>query len=99
MTRETKTNKAETNKTEALKKERIDKKQYILRILDILRECSDEITPMSTKEIMEILENKYELSVDRKTVQANIKTLIAMDYPIKYKETIPRSTGEIQKGV
>lgn len=63
------------------------KKMLIINILDILKEYSDEFHRLSQKEIIEILEDKYMMKVDRKAVKRNLMNLIDFGYPIEYSES------------
>ena len=45
------------------------KKLLIINILDILRKYTDENHRLSQKEIVEILNSKYNMEVNRKTVK------------------------------
>ena len=47
------------------------KKLLIINILDILRKYTDENHRLSQKEIVEILNSKYNMEVNRKTVKRN----------------------------
>ena len=48
------------------------KKLLIINILDILRKYTDENHRLSQKEIVEILNSKYNMEVNRKTVKRNL---------------------------
>lgn len=63
------------------------KKLLIINILDILRKYTDENHRLSQKEIVEILNSKYNMEVNRKTVKRNLITLIDFGYDIEYSET------------
>ena len=64
------------------------KKLIILNILDILRRFTDEEHRLSQKEILELLEREYDMSVDRKSVKRNLMDLIDFGYDIEYTETV-----------
>ena len=48
------------------------KKLVILYILDILQKYTDEEHRLSQKEIQDILNREYEMTVDRKAVKRNL---------------------------
>ena len=62
------------------------KKLLILYIFDILQKYTDEEHRMSQKEIQNILEKEYEMSVDRKAVKRNLLNLIEYGSNIGYRE-------------
>ena len=64
------------------------KKMLIINILDILRRYTDENHRLSQKEITEILENEYNMTVDRKAVKRNLMNLIDFGYHLEYSESI-----------
>ena len=64
------------------------KKLMIINILDILRRYSDENHRLSQKDIMEILHNEYEMTVDRKAIKRNLMNLIDFGYPLEYSESV-----------
>ena len=64
------------------------KKLLIINILDILRRYSDEDHRLSQKDIMEILQNEYEMTVDRKAIKRNLMNLIDFGYPLEYSESV-----------
>ena len=64
------------------------KKLLIMNILDILRKYSDENHRLSQKDIVDILENEYEMKADRKSVRRNIMNLMDAGYEIEYSESI-----------
>lgn len=45
------------------------KKLLIMNILDILKKYTDENHRLSQKEIVEILDNEYDMKTDRKSVK------------------------------
>ena len=51
------------------------KKLLIINILDILRKYTDENHRLSQKEIVEILNSKYKIEVNRKTVKRKLIAL------------------------
>ena len=64
------------------------KKLLIMNILDILKKYTDENHRLSQKEIIEILDNEYDMQIDRKSVKRNLMNLIEFGYDIEYSETI-----------
>ncbi len=74
------------------------KKLIIMNILDILRRYSDEDHRLSQKDIVEILRNEYDMSIERKSVRRNILNLMECGYEIEYSESVRlvpnRKTGE-----
>ena len=60
------------------------KKLLIMNILDILRKYTDENHRLSQKEIIEILDNEYDMQIDRKSVKRNLMNLIEFGYDIEY---------------
>lgn len=77
------------------------KKLLIFNILDILRKYTDENHRLSQKEIEEILKKEYEMTVDRKSVKANLMDLIEFGYEIEYSESLRmiknKATGEMEE--
>lgn len=62
------------------------KKLLILYILDILQKYTDEDHRLSQKEIQDILQKEYEMTVDRKAVKRNLLNLIEYGSDIEYRE-------------
>lgn len=52
------------------------KKMIIINILDILKRYTDENHRLSQREIIDILEQEYDMKVDRKAVKRNLMNLI-----------------------
>ena len=79
------------------------KKQIIMNILEILRRYSDEEHRLSQKEIVDLLREKYDLIVERKTVRRNLLTLMECGYEIEFREAVRmvpnRLTGEPEESV
>lgn len=77
------------------------KKLIIMNILDILRRYSDEDHRLSQKDIVEILRNEYDMSIERKSVRRNIINLMECGYEIEYSESVRmvpnRKTGELEE--
>ena len=69
------------------------KKNVLIFILKILFEETDDEHRLSATEIKEILLSKYNLNVDRKTVKANLITLLDLDYNIEYETAIRNNSG------
>ncbi len=68
--------------------ERQPKKMLIINILDILKRYTDEEHRLSQKEIMDILEQEYDMKVERKAIKRNLLNLIDYGYSIEYSESI-----------
>ena len=64
------------------------KKLLIINILDVLRKYSDTDHRLSQKDIIEILENEYEMQADRKAIKRNLMNLIDFGYDISFSESI-----------
>ena len=64
------------------------KKLLIINILEILRKYTDADHRLSQRDIIEILENEYMMTADRKAVSRNISNLIDFGYDIQYSESI-----------
>lgn len=75
----------------------VSKKMMILRILQVLREHSDESHPLSQKEIIDYLEHQYDMIVDRKSVKRNLMEL-SEEYTICHDEPISRSIKDPKTG-
>ncbi len=77
------------------------KKTLILNILDILRRYSDETHRLSQKDIVELLQREYEMTVARKSVRRNILALTELGYEIEYSESVRTvrnpKTGETEE--
>lgn len=69
------------------------KKLIIINILDILRKYTDENHRLSQREISDILENEYDMKIDRKSVKRNLMNLIEFGYDIEYSEQ-PRTSKD-----
>ena len=79
-----------------------NKKQIIINILDILKRYTDENHRLSQKEIVEILEKDYNMTVDRKSVKRNVSNLRELyEDEIKYSESIRmvpnKGTGDLDE--
>ena len=64
------------------------KKMLIVNILSILNKYTDENHRLSQKEIVDILKNEYDMTVDRKAVKRNLMNLIDFGYEIEYSESV-----------
>ena len=64
------------------------KKLIIMNILDILKRYTDENHRLSQKEIQDILEREYDMTVERKAVNRNLMNLIELGYNINYSESV-----------
>lgn len=70
---------------------KVDKKIWIIRILQILERYSDKDHGLSVARIVELLEEDYEIRADRKTVRRTLEELEKLDYKrIKCSETMTR---------
>jgi hypothetical protein len=63
----------------------MDKKKIPLLILDTLREETDKEEPISLGEIEDILQEKYQMRIDRRTTRETLNMLISL-YPDSVKE-------------
>lgn len=63
-------------------------KLLIMNILDILKKYTDENHRLSQKEIVEILDNEYDMKTDKKSVKRNLMNLIKFGYDIEYSESL-----------
>ena len=59
-----------------------EKKMSIFALLEILKEYSDENHILSSSEMIRLLEQKYNISIDRRTLYTNIEMLQNFDYDI-----------------
>lgn len=77
------------------------KKMLIVNILSILNKYTDENHRLSQKEIVDILKNEYDMTVDRKAVKRNLMNLIDFGYEIEYSEAVRmvpnKETGELEE--
>lgn len=77
------------------------KKMLIVNILSILNKYTDENHRLSQKEIVDILKNEYDMTVDRKAVKRNLMNLIDFGYEIEYSESVRmvpnKETGELEE--
>lgn len=76
------------------------KKLIIMNILDILKKYTDENHRLSQKEIAEILEKEYMMTVDRKAIKRNLMNLIDFGFDIEYTEkqrNIVTKNGETEE--
>lgn len=77
------------------------KKVLIVNILRILNKYTDENHRLSQKEIVDILKNEYDMTVDRKAVKRNLMNLIDFGYEIEYSESVRmvpnKETGELEE--
>ncbi len=74
------------------------KKMIIVCILEILRKYSDENHRLKQREIVDLLDREYGITVDRKAVQRNLRDLIECDeFGIEYVE-IPRGSSTPREG-
>ena len=64
------------------------KKLLIINILDILKKYTDANHRLSQRQIMDILADEYNMTVDRKTVKRNLMNLLEFGYDIEFTETV-----------
>ena len=62
------------------------KKLLILYILDILQKYTDSDHRLSQKDIREILQKEYHMTVDRKAIRRNLLNLMEYGSEIEYRE-------------
>ena len=63
-----------------------EKKKVTLYILEILKTYSDEQHPLSTSDILSLLDKKYGAVIERRTVYRTIDTLNDLGYTIKTRK-------------
>lgn len=63
-------------------------KLLIMNILDILKKYTDKNHRLIQKEIVEILDNEYDMKTDKKSVKRNLMNLIEFGYDIEYSESL-----------
>ena len=59
-----------------------DKKEILFALLEILTDCTDEDHRLSTREITELLADRYGLEAERRTIYSNIDLLRKYGYNI-----------------
>ena len=59
-----------------------NKKLYIMYILKVLREESDENHPLKQAEIISKIKSRYAVEIDRKTISRTIESLVDMGIDI-----------------
>ena len=64
------------------------KKMLNINILEILKKYSDENHRLNQKEIIDLLESEYQMTVDRKAIKRNLMNLLDLGYRLEYKETV-----------
>lgn len=74
------------------------KKQIILKILEILKDHSDEAHTLSQKDIADLLLSEYGIAADRKTVHRNLVELVRLGYDIEYTE-LHKTVADKKTGV
>ena len=62
------------------KRDKVDKKTWIIRILQILEKYSDKDNGLSVAQIVDYLKKDYDIIADRKTVSRTLVTLEELDY-------------------
>lgn len=73
-------------------------KMLTLDILEILKKHTDADHRMTQKEIIDALQNEYELSADRKAVKRNLDILTAAGYPVVCGNETVRSVLNSETG-
>lgn len=63
------------------------KNMLVMNILEILKKHSDAEHPLNQKDIIDLLQSEYEMTVDRKAVKRNLMNLLDCGYNLEYKET------------
>ncbi|MBQ8417782.1 MAG: WYL domain-containing protein [Phascolarctobacterium sp.] len=63
------------------------KNMLVMNILEILKKHSDAEHPLNQKEIIDLLQREYQMTVDRKAIKRNLMNLIDFGYNLEYKET------------
>lgn len=58
------------------------KKMLMMMILEVLKKYSDADHHLTQQEIMRLLKKEYDMSCDRRSVKANVESLIEMGYEI-----------------
>lgn len=64
------------------------KKMVIINILEILKRYSDENHKLSQKDIIELLERDYMMTINRRTVKRNLLNLLDSGYNLEYTESV-----------
>ena len=64
------------------------KNMLVMNVLEILKKYSDENHRLNQKEIIDLLESEYQMTVDRKAVKRNLMNLLDFGYELEYTETI-----------
>lgn len=59
-----------------------------MNILDILKKYTDKNHRLIQKEIVEILDNEYDMKTGKKSVKRNLMNLIEFGYDIEYSESL-----------
>ena len=59
------------------------KKMLILNILEILKKHTNEHKTLTQKEIGDILQREYGMTVDRKAIKRNLADLMEAGYPVR----------------
>ena len=59
-----------------------------MNILEILKKYSDENHRLNQKEIIDLLESEYQMTVDRKAIKRNLMNLLDSGYELEYTETV-----------
>lgn len=86
---------------EERKRNMAPKKMIPMMILEILSKYTDEEHTLSQRDIIEILQNEYEVTIERKAVSRNLNILMEMGHEIGCSESVRmvknRKTGEMEE--
>ena len=63
------------------------KNMLVMNILEILKKHSDAEHPLNQKDVIDLLQSEYQMTVDRKAVKRNLMNLLDCGYNLEYKET------------
>ncbi len=77
----------------------IMKKAYIMYIYETLRKYTDEYHPLTQAELAERIESDYEITIERKSIKANLEALCDMGMPIGFVEGPERGGKRLWSGV
>jgi predicted DNA-binding transcriptional regulator YafY len=64
------------------------KNMLVMNILEILKKHSDAEHRLNQKDIMDLLQSEYQMTVDRKAIKRNLMNLLDFGYELEYTETI-----------
>lgn len=66
-----------------------------LRIIEVLKQYSDENHRLTQNDIKRIYERDYEVSIDRKTVGRHLADLVDNNYPLVYKDSVGQNDKRV----